>query len=223
MRRISEDYGNFHDSFKLCRVEDIYLDLEYWDILKGETLYLHLRVGLQSFSFVDDESLDSVEVCLVRRVLIWSPLDLLSIPTDLCGVSIRFNRSEQAACCQKIQGEVLFNLPVSGELSPLLELLLGLPRQNELFSLRNLKYFMSLIQLLYSEWNGEFLEGRDQFCFSLQPFSNWQVLVQLVIIEKAGHFSPVISCIDLPDLCGFYIFKGNLNLYGLFQIAGISD
>ena len=110
--------------------------------------------------------IDSTEVYLVRRVLIWSPLDPLSILTDLCGVSTRFNRSEQAACCQPIQGEILFNLQVSAEMSPLLELL-GFPWQNELFPLGTLEHFMSLIQLLYSEWNGELLEGRDQFCFSL--------------------------------------------------------
>lgn len=86
MRSLSGDCGNFQDSFKPCRLEDTYLD-----ILKGETFYLHLRVGLQSSSFMDDASFDSVEVGLVRKVLIWSPLDLLSIFTDLCGVSTRFN------------------------------------------------------------------------------------------------------------------------------------
>lgn len=187
MRGTFEDHGSFQGSFKLCTVGDTHLDSEYLDILKGETFYWHLRVGLQSSSFVEDESLDSVEVCLVRRVLICSPLGPPFILIDLCRVSTRFNRSEQAGCRQKLQGEILSDLHVSGEMSPLPELL-GLPRQNWLFSLGNLKYFVSLIQLLsYSEWDGELLEGRTQilfaklgsaqFCFSLQPFSNWQILV----------------------------------------------
>ena len=129
MRGIFEDHGSFQGSFKLCTVRDTHLDSEHLDILKGETFYLHRWVGLQSSSFVEDESFDSVEVCLVRRVLICSPLDPLSILTDLCGVSTRFNKSEQAVCRQKLQREILSNLHVSGEMSPLLELL-GLPRQN---------------------------------------------------------------------------------------------
>lgn len=64
---------------------------------------------------------------------------------------------------------------------------------------------MSLIQLLsHSEANDELFEGTDQFRFSLRPFSNWHILIQSVINEKIGHFSPVISCIDLHIFFPFF-------------------
>lgn len=55
---------------------------ESLDILKGK-LSINVRAGLPSSLDVDGEGFCSVEVCFGRKVLIWSPVDLVSITYGL--------------------------------------------------------------------------------------------------------------------------------------------